>query len=148
MANRVIKFRAWDGVQMWYQGQGKTTLMFWGQPGKIPFGIYEETDGRRIMTGDDKAILNNPAILMQFTGLTDKNGVEIYEGDLIKHENGFIYPVEYGEFVESVNGGEYTNTCFGFHLANCELEDFDQIHNKHKVEVIGNIYENPELLNP
>lgn len=142
MANRVIKFRAWDGVQMWYQGQGKTTLMFWGQPGKIPFGIYEETDGRRIMTGDDKAILNNPAILMQFTGLTDKNGVEIYEGDVLTNY-GFASDMKIRKFLVEwatqnsryvLRDGKVKTSLFDYDVIQCEI--------------IGNIYENPELLNP
>ena len=78
--------------------------------------------------------------LMQYTGLKDKNGVEIYEGDSVK----FIPSGEYGlvtTFGNSQNQGiewENSRTAFFtpmFYLG-CETE----------LEIIGNIYENPELL--
>jgi uncharacterized phage protein (TIGR01671 family) len=70
----------------------------------------------------------------QYTGLTDKNGNKIFEGDICKHRSNFS-----GDFIISVV--TYTDGCFlamadnnsGFNL-------FD------KLEVIGNIHDNPELL--
>ena len=69
--------------------------------------------------------------LMQFTGLKDKNGKEIYEGDIFKKSNYFYQVVfEDGMFgVWTKNYGWKVLTKFKF------------------IEVIGNIYENPELLN-
>ncbi len=71
---------------------------------------------------------------MQSTGLKDKNGVEIYEGDIIKNSYDEIYTVKWFDAAflleEKYNGG------FDYH--ELYLED-----NK---KVIGNIYENPELL--
>jgi uncharacterized phage protein (TIGR01671 family) len=83
--------------------------------------------------------------LMQYTGLKDKNGKEIYEGDIVKvHESGW-HEVEKGTL-------EYVHWCscgWGF----CALaENPDKSHlchgwtNGSDLEVIGNIYENPELI--
>ena len=72
---------------------------------------------------------------MQCTGLKDKNGKLIYEGDIIDIGDG--YYEDYPRYQEV----KYSHGCF--HPFNCS----DYGHEPDEVEVLGNIYENPELLN-
>ncbi len=71
--------------------------------------------------------------VMQFTGLLDKNGKEIYEGDVIRDQSGNIWEVYFdmGQFLEKNN--VVCNTIIS-------------LYEEPIKEVIGNIYENPELL--
>lgn len=76
--------------------------------------------------------------LMQYTGLKDKNGKEIYEGDILKSESDFVLSVEYfsGRF-----------NVVGFDRKLSDIHDLHYyIERLSLCEVIGNIYENPELL--
>ena len=71
----------------------------------------------------------------QFTGLLDKNGQKIYEGDILR-QTGFFLTRQYDEVVTFVDGGFYPFCIKGWE---CELDS-------DTYEVIGNIHENPELL--
>jgi uncharacterized phage protein (TIGR01671 family) len=74
-----------------------------------------------------------PDFVMQYTGIKDKNGVEIYEGDIIKRLRGVEYVVFYnGAFCISWKNSSPT-------VLSHSLYDYDGA-------VIGNIHENPELL--
>src|SRR5690348_3924275 len=116
---REIKFRAWDNREkVWLDEVTVYSDGSWsGKKGDVD-GYSQEDE----------------CILMQYTGLKDKNGKEIYEGDIIKHDNGQISVVEWsqgdwGWFMKSIRNW---NPKTGFDSS--------------KDEVIGNIYENPELI--
>ena len=121
---RTIKFR------------GKTQDGEWVYGYYLP-SIYEDVD---IITVLEDFNLNqkNYAVLKdtvgQFTGLTDKNGKEIYEGD-IATDGKYIYTVEFSmwscAFVWDKHGSQN----------NFHFEKGD----KQEMELIGNIYDNPEL---
>jgi uncharacterized phage protein (TIGR01671 family) len=79
--------------------------------------------------------------LMQYTGLHDKNGREIYEGDVIKFPKDHTYYSFYGVTGQPVEWDESG----GWHpFAN--NEDGQPYPKPGECEVIGNVYENPELL--
>ena len=85
---------------------------------------------------------------MQFTGLLDKNGKEIYEGDIIKVTGEFAIDY-YGIVKWSQQEDDYTYHC-GF-MVDWQEEVKRRSHlsfwaNHREIEIIGNIYENPELL--
>lgn len=135
---REIKFRAWDGKQMYLPEYSDHENFCIQADGTIT--KYQEVGYERHLM---QFILGDNWFLMQYTGLKDKNGKEIYEGDILyekyidsKEEKG------YGETFVKV---AYKDGAFGWigditgnfsPFFNEPLNDF---------EVIGNIYENHEL---
>ena len=89
--------------------------------------------------------------LMQFTGLKDKNGKEIYEGDIfredetmgvVKFRNG-SFKVVWSGVIGSLTESGWDEDSGGY--GEVDEETFDEIY-ANKMEIIGNVYENPELL--
>lgn len=94
----------------------------------------------------------------QFTGLKDKNGKEIYEGDVIFNSNRTLITMNEDKrlYVVKWQDGEYNNQQTwlqknpGFIFEKIIVDGkkyMDLIFSKEQIEVIGNIYENPELIN-
>jgi uncharacterized phage protein (TIGR01671 family) len=79
--------------------------------------------------------------VMQFTGLHDKNGKEIYEGDILRIE----HPYKDREYIGEVVYEYYMFMVNGFYFTHYDNPS-DAFEEMKYVEVIGNIYENPELL--
>ena len=139
--SREIKFRAWD----------KLTRII------VP---YEEMScheskfeyGRRALLS---GFLQNPDYeVMQFTGLKDKNGVEIYEGDIVNgvfetSDDWQTYKSPYKKLRVTYNN-EYAcfTTCST--ISNEPKHPFENylnfLYQLTEIEVIGNIFQNPELL--
>ena len=85
----------------------------------------------------------DPATLGQFTGLTDCNGKEIYEGDIVRYGE-FIYHVI--EFKHGMFGYTLMDGCFVGYGGNPNFT-FNPLDKSKEHEVIGNIHDNPELFN-
>lgn len=122
---REIKFRAWDGYRMRYlEGEGYVCIS------KCSWGFWEAD---KPLTGTGLSDDDIPGVLMQFTGLKDKNGVEIYEGDVLSDgDSCFVVKFDAPAFEMERLSGSYQFPYFRSRASG--------------FEVIGNIYENPELL--
>lgn len=124
---REIKFRVWDKNRGKMYGEFTPDLLiqFDGKLQSINTNLYVQ------------GVTNTPQLpIMQYTGLKDRNGNEIYQGDIIRwHDVVTIdYPITFTDGVFCLNDNPSENF---FH----HREDINT-----KWEVIGNIYENPELL--
>jgi len=80
----------------------------------------------------------------QFTGLTDKNGVKIFEGDIVEYEIGDRLRIGRVFFSDFRSSFSVTAGKSGSDVINNDL--FRYIQNGNSVTVIGNIYDNPELI--
>lgn len=129
--NRVIKFRVWykNGKRFYYSDSGDLLLSL---SGKILTNYGSLGDNKYETYPSEN---EDDCILQQFTGLLDKNGREIYEGDIVKNVNvisklfGQLSPVKWIPLIT------------GFNPFNLMLFEKDGMF-----EIVGNIFENPELL--
>ena len=130
----VQKFRAYDG--------GSLSRMY--QPEDVMVG------GGNIWINDEdfdagEWIVNNDLELMQSTGLKDKYGKEIFEGDIITNGKDIVHVIKRHEtfgFYTLIDGREiFLGNEMSIEKLEKDVEEFSKV-----AEIIGNIYENPELL--
>lgn len=93
--NREIRFRAWDGEKIRYDVTGFEH----GQENEMEIVFL---DGK-IYTLDIRNITRPHALVMQYTGLKDKNGKEVYEGDILGLDGEVYAPVTFSGWRISTN---------------------------------------------
>ena len=119
---REIKFRVWDKKENEYMGYEDKTLDLYHC---MAYNMF-------MFDNDNYDIASRNIIIEQFTGLTDKNGVEIYEGDKVQDDE-MTWIVEY-----RVSTLSYDLRQIGKDTYDCPLS---YIGNLDLLEVIGNIHE-------
>ncbi|QMI88316.1 YopX family protein [Bacillus velezensis] len=141
---RDIKLRAWDDVKdrMLYLGEEDDIVFGFGGSGIVATDITEDEPNFKTL---------HHLIYLQYTGLKDKNGQEIYEGDIVRNHrdnsNELLEVLWKEEVAEHASDGIYwTKEVPGFRFKRIK-RGLTTVFVAHvDLEVIGNIYENPELL--
>jgi len=126
-----IKFRAWDNTNK--RMSAVAGLHFFN--GGIDINVFAD---------EDEWAEEPDLILMQYTGLKDKNGKEIYDGDIVNFKS-YRKTANIGEvvYIDSL-----ASFAVKYWLVLDYLHELFSVHlYKDSLEVIGNIYENSELVN-
>lgn len=142
---RKIKFRAWDKDEkrMIHLANSMDSDTFL-QLNNHSWGVFEPE--KENYYGGASANKLRVDILMQYTGLKDKNGTEIYEGDIVKCEKrGYAFYKSVVKYNDVMGRFDIVQGDGSFPLTLEEIVDDISIGGL-DYEVIGNIYENPELL--
>ena len=131
---RELKFRVWCPTSKHFS--------------TIPWLSCDGLQLKWIHTGNEETLTDirfDEYVIQQYTGLKDKNGKEIYEGDIVTHTsiNGKDYKAE---IVFSPTLAAFVLDTSGRHLLDDKYGDYYELHKDHSYEIIGNVFENSELL--
>jgi uncharacterized phage protein (TIGR01671 family) len=132
---RSIKFRAWDNET---RKMYSIRALFFNDDGSIS-GILSDPEMGGVFLGQKTHVdgkYYDDFILMQNVGFLDKNGSEIFEGDIYEG-----YVIRYAANLHEFLGGEA-----GWFYERDGWESFNKLECDEDIEIIGNIYENPELM--
>ena len=131
---RPLKFRVWDKITNRYLQE--LGIYYW----HIPYSLDgEEITGEANLFGLSELLRHNNFVAQQYTGLTDKNGKEIYEGDIVKYKtwtgshDGITE--EHQTQVQFKDGAYYPRY----------IDDECEDSWVYDLEVVGNIMETPHL---
>lgn len=142
--NREIKFRAWDGdnFRMYYSDKNNEDIIWTIFENNIYIEELTQFDTNPGGFGHEQTydyVRIENQVLMQYTGLKDKNGVEIYEEDIVYWKN-----IRTGKETKHIVKWKTHENEEGYYFS-VEYVGFEDVSYG---EVIGNIYENPELIKP
>ena len=124
----IPKYRAWDSVEK------KCVEHFFITDNGLICNMEKPTSDCKLLIPIEKSEL----ILMQSTGLVDRNGKEVFIGDIVKCTRGCLHEV----YIEKEYGGTYFGGMPAVYLKGLR-EGYAWTEHE---EIIGNVYENPELL--
>ncbi len=141
---REFKFRAWDRVQ---NVVVPVVEMNWLEEYWVRCNYYKGLK-KPLLLGERNSFENEDTdghIIMQYTGLKDYEGNEIYEGDIVKVNDTFGMDNKYHEVRYMIESDYPAFDLVGVEY-DLESNALQYYHCVGIVEVVGNIYENPELL--
>ena len=134
--NDRFRFRVWvKTANSYISEKDEADIVRLEEDGKIVVGLYDGDLEDMIYLKEQNLIIE------QCTGLKDKNGRLIYEGDILEFydwqdDNEHTGPIE---FIA-------TDACFGIRYSQCVYMPLSHLSTTEDCEIIGNIHENPELL--
>ncbi|OCT12615.1 hypothetical protein A8709_32920 [Paenibacillus pectinilyticus] len=139
---REIRFRAWDNVadEMLYAGEDFDVIFMLGSSG------IECTDVRNGSPSGDGIDSMEHLIYMQWTGLNDSNGDPIYEGDIVGCESNGVERYQKRVICYDIHQAKYKTVPRSTYYANAGHGGWTGYELRAECEVLGNIHENPELL--
>ncbi|MEJ1316684.1 YopX family protein [Lactiplantibacillus paraplantarum] len=140
----MIKFRAWDKeINKYFE---PTYQAYMGRLEELTIGLSGRLQKRTYRGVVDESVFPGRYVVEQFTGLKDVNGKDIYDGDIVSvfNEDGNYY----NDVIEWCIKYNYPAFELKYHSHLYESNALSEIMNAgvENIKVIGNVHENPELL--